>query len=97
MIRFARKLGKLDYVQKYEGIRESLKQALNSNAWDGEWFKRAFMDSGKALGSKENSECRIDSIAQSWAVISGAGEKDKVMTAISNLEKFLIDKETRYY
>lgn len=55
------------------------------------------MDSGQALGSKVNSECRIDSIAQSWAAISGAGESDKVMTAISNLEKFLIDRETRYY
>lgn len=55
------------------------------------------MDSGQTLGSKDNKECRIDSIAQSWAAISGAGDKDKVMTAISNLEKFLVDKETRNY
>lgn len=55
------------------------------------------MDSGQVLGSNGNTECRIDSIAQSWAAISGAGETQKVMDAISNLEKFLIDEETRYY
>ena len=65
------------------GMEDGIKEPL--------WMMEMF------FGSMANEECRIDSIAQSWAVISGAGEKDKVMTAISNLEKFLIDKETRYY
>lgn len=55
---------------KYQAISEKLKKALNSNAWDGRWYKRAFMDDGNVLGSMQNEECRIDSIAQSWSVIS---------------------------
>ena len=58
-------------------IKEKLKKALNTNGWDGRWFKRAFMDDGNTLGSMENDECRIDSIAQSWSVISNAGDNDK--------------------
>jgi cyclic beta-1,2-glucan synthetase len=47
--------------------------AVEAHGWDGEWYRRAFFDDGTPLGSAENDECRIDSIAQSWAVISGAG------------------------
>lgn len=86
-------LGKTEYVQKYDGIKENLKSALNSNAWDGDWFKRAFCDDGTILGSKDNKECRIDSIAQSWAVISHAGDMDKAYTAMESLEKYLMDKD----
>lgn len=88
---------KLEYVQKYEGIKASLKFALNEASWDGEWFKRAFTDNGKVLGSKENEECKIDSIAQSWSAISGAGYLDKAKFAMDSLEKRLIDKNARYY
>lgn len=56
---------------------EKLKRALNSSGWDGRWFRRAFMDDGNVLGSMQNEECRIDSIAQSWSVISEAGDNDK--------------------
>ena len=59
-----------ELAQKYEQIMEKLKRALNSNGWDGRWFKRAYMDDGNILGSIQNEECRIDSIAQSWSVIS---------------------------
>ena len=52
---------------------------------------------GRALGSKDNSECRIDSIAQSWAAISGAGDSDKVKTALNSLEQHLVNKEARNY
>ena len=57
-------------AQKYEQVMEKLKRALNTNGWDGRWYKRAFMDDGHILGSIQNDECRIDSIAQSWSVIS---------------------------
>jgi hypothetical protein len=50
---------------------ELLSQAIEANAWDGEWYLRAFYDDGSPLGSHENIECQIDSIAQSWAVLSG--------------------------
>lgn len=88
---------KPEYVQKYEGVKNSLKSALNGVSWDGEWFKRAFTDAGMTLGSKENEECKIDSIAQSWSAISSAGDVDKAKTAMDSLEKRLIDKSARYY
>lgn len=84
--------GKLEYVKKYEGIKEKLKIALNEKAWDGSWYKRAFMDDGQVLGSNTNDECKIDSIAQSWAAISNAGEEEKTRIAIESLEKYLMDK-----
>ena len=53
---------------------EELARALEAHAWDGDWYLRAFYDDGSRLGSHENIECQIDSIAQSWAVLSGAGD-----------------------
>lgn len=52
---------------------------------------------GKVLGSKNNMECKIDSIAQSWATISSAGDADKTLVAIESLEKYLVNKEVRNY
>lgn len=78
---------------KYEQIMQQLKKALNANAWDGRWFKRAFMDDGSTLGSMENDECRIDSIAQSWSIISNAGDNDKKYISMESLENHLVDRE----
>jgi cellobiose phosphorylase len=74
--------------------RESAKLKLNLNlhGWDGEWFRRAYFDDGTPLGSSENSECRIDSIAQSWSVLSGAGEAQKSLQAMDSLGKYLVRK-----
>lgn len=80
-------------AQKYEEIKNNLKRALNTNGWDGRWYKRAFMDDGNVLGSMENEECRIDSIAQSWSVISKAGDNDKKYISMESLENHLIDRE----
>ena len=80
-------------IEKYEKIKENLKESLNENGWDGRWFKRAFMDDGEPIGSMENEECRIDSISQSWGVISGAAENIKQYTAMESLESYLVDKE----
>ena len=87
--------GKKDYhlSEKYEQIKNNLKKALNTNGWDGRWYKRAFMDDGNVLGSMENEECRIDSIAQSWSVISKAGDNDKKYISMESLENHLIDRE----
>jgi len=79
--------------EKYEEIKNNLKKALNTNGWDGRWYKRAFMDDGNVLGSMENEECRIDSIAQSWSVISKAGDNDKKYISMESLENHLIDRE----
>ena len=80
-------------IEKFEKIKLDLKKALNTKGWDGRWFKRAFMDDGSALGSMENEECRIDSIAQSWSIISNAGDNDKKYISMESLENHLIDKE----
>ena len=77
----------------YEIIKNNLKKALNTNGWDGRWYKRAYTDNGDILGSMENDECRIDSIAQSWSVISGAGDNDKKYISMQSLENHLIDRE----
>ena len=83
----------IELAKKYEEIMEKLKRALNSSGWDGRWFRRAFMDDGNVLGSMQNEECRIDSIAQSWSVISEAGDNDKKYISMESLENHLIDKE----
>lgn len=85
--------GEEERAKRYEEIAEKLRKALNTNAWDGRWYKRAFMDSGDALGSIENEECKIDSISQSWATISNAGDNDKKYIALESLENHLVDRE----
>lgn len=80
-------------IKQYEDIMQKLKKALNTNAWDGRWFRRAYMDNGDPIGSMENEECRIDSISQSWGVISDAADNDKKYISMESVENFLIDKE----
>lgn len=80
-------------IEQFEKIKMQLKKALNTNGWDGRWYKRAFMDDGNVLGSMENDECRIDSIAQSWSIISKAGDNDKKYISMESLENHLVDKE----
>jgi len=63
---------------------------LQKHAWDGEWYLRAFFDDGTPLGSKSNPECQIDSIAQSWAVLSGAGDDNLNGKAMASLYKNLV-------
>ena len=62
----------------------------SSTAWDGDWYRRAYFDDGTPLGSAVNAECRIDSIAQSWAVISGAGEPSRAARAMAAVEEYLV-------
>ncbi|WP_146006400.1 GH36-type glycosyl hydrolase domain-containing protein [Cohaesibacter celericrescens] len=72
-----------------------LTAAIEETAWDGEWYVRAFDDAGETWGSKSSEECQIDSIAQSWSVISGAGQADHARTAIQSANKHLIQLEDR--
>ena len=80
-------------ARKYEEMQNKLKKALNTNAWDGRWYRRAYMDDGNILGTIGNEECRIDSIAQSWSVISNAGDNDKKYISMDSLENHLVDRE----
>ena len=84
----------LEKTEQYKKIAKQLQINLNTNAWDGRWFKRAFADNGDVYGSMENEECRIDSIAQSWSVISGTGDEEKQKQAMESLENHLVDAES---
>jgi cyclic beta-1,2-glucan synthetase len=68
----------------------ALKAALERDGWDGEWYRRAYFDDGTPLGSKLNDECRIDSIAQSWGVMSGAAEPSRVARAMAAVDQQLV-------
>jgi len=69
---------------------EQLSKNLESNAWDGNWYLRAYYDDGSRLGSNENNECQIDSIAQSWAVLSGAADPERAAIAMQSVNRLLV-------
>lgn len=77
-----------DYIKMQEFIRENLEK----NAWDGGWYRRAYFDNGTPLGSRENDECKIDSLAQSWSIISKAGKEERTIEAMEAVDKYLVDK-----
>ena len=80
--------------EKWEAHRKKLKEGLEKNGWDGEWYRRAYFDDGTPLGSANNEECRIDSISQSWAVLSGAGRNDRALQSMSKVMEFLVNKKS---
>ncbi|HSO23982.1 MAG TPA: protein ndvB, partial [Chondromyces sp.] len=82
-------------AQRWRNAVASLQSRLEAEAWDGEWYKRAFFDDGTPLGSAANDECRIDSIAQSWAVISGAGDPQRARRAMESVEHHLVRRDDR--
>jgi cyclic beta-1,2-glucan synthetase len=67
-----------------------LQHALERDAWDGDWYRRGYFDDGTPLGSASSTECRIDSIAQSWAVISGAAKPIRKARAMAAVEEHLV-------
>ncbi len=69
--------------------------AVEAHGWDGDWYRRAYFDDGTPLGSAGSEECRIDSIAQSWSVISGAGDPERGARAMRSLEKHLVREDAR--
>ncbi|OGD16307.1 MAG: cyclic beta 1-2 glucan synthetase [Candidatus Aminicenantes bacterium RBG_16_66_30] len=64
---------------------ETVRQSAETNAWDGRWYRRAYFDDGRALGSAANAECQIDSLPQSWAVISGAAAQPRARRAMESV------------
>ncbi|MCW3088730.1 MAG: NdvB, partial [Sediminibacterium sp.] len=82
------------FIERIRQTAVTLKESIAGSAWDGEWYRRAYFDDGTPLGSSVNEECRIDSIAQSWSVLSGAGDADRTKTAMASADKYLVNKET---
>lgn len=72
-----------------------LQTALEAEAWDGKWYRRGYFDDGSPLGSASNSECQIDSIAQSWAVLSGAAAPERAARAMASLDERLIRRDDK--
>ncbi len=70
-----------------------IRKNLNKNCWDGEWYLRAWFDNGTPLGSSDNAECQIDSIAQSWSVLSGAGDADRMRIAMDSVDSRLVRRK----
>src|SRR5690606_9292911 len=63
--------------------------------WDGDWFIRAWFDNGVPIGSAINDECKIDSIAQSWSVLSGAADPERSRIAMESAYTYLVNRESR--
>src|SRR6202034_719599 len=82
--------GERERAERWRVHVSLLKAALEREGWDGEWYRRAYFDDGTPLGSAQNDECRIDSIAQSWGVISGAAEPGRAARAMEALERQLV-------
>ena len=74
-VQWMRQRGDDENVEKYTAEAKRLRAAVEEHAWDGAWYRRAFFDDGQPLGSHENTECRIDSLSQSWAIIAGADQE----------------------
>ncbi|WP_425435446.1 GH36-type glycosyl hydrolase domain-containing protein [Luteimonas chenhongjianii] len=71
----------------------ALRRNLDAHAWDGSWYRRAWFDDGTPIGSRASDECRIDSVSQSWSVLSGAGEPGRARQAMEALDTHLVKRE----
>ena len=80
-------------AERWRAEAERLRAALEEHAWDGRWYRRAYFDDGTPLGSAENEECRIDGIAQSWAVISGAALPERARQAVASADEMLVRQD----
>ncbi|WP_192929721.1 GH36-type glycosyl hydrolase domain-containing protein [Alkaliphilus serpentinus] len=86
-------MGDTERTQRYDKIADDIAKAIEKNAWDGNWYIRAFYDDGSPLGSSKNTECIIDSLGQSWSIISGGGSNERIMQAMKSVEDYLIRRE----
>ena len=91
----ARAYGDADFAEFCEHQAQELRTSIEASAWDGAWYKRAWFDDGTVLGSASNSECQIDSIAQSWSVLSGAAPTDRAQRAMNSLDQRLVHRDTQ--
>ncbi len=93
--RIAELRGEGERAARWRTGADALRGSLEREAWDGEWYRRAYFDDGTPLGAAANDECRIDSISQSWAVLSGAGDRKRARRAMESVEHHLVRREDR--
>ena len=89
----ARSRGETERAQRWEIAAHGWRSALQGDAWDGQWYKRAFFDDGTPLGTQTDTECRIDLIAQAWSVISNAAPAAFRRMALEAVERKLVDRK----
>ncbi|HXT67691.1 MAG TPA: protein ndvB, partial [Nitrospiraceae bacterium] len=89
----ARLRGDLCFAQRCQTEGADLRQNIEQHGWDGHWYRRAYFDDGSPLGSASNQECQIDSIAQSWSVLSGAGDATRSRIAMGAVDRRLIRRD----
>jgi cyclic beta-1,2-glucan synthetase len=90
MVPLCQQMDDPDQAHAYRDQAQRLKATLDTQAWDGHWYRRAYYDDETPLGSAQNQECQIDSIAQSWSVLSGAGDPDRVVQAMNAVAEHLV-------
>jgi cyclic beta-1,2-glucan synthetase len=78
-------------VDRYTAYRDRLRDVLNTAGWDGGWYRRAYYDNGRPVGSSSSDECQIDVLAQAWAVISHVAPQDRAELAMRAAEERLVD------
>ena len=91
----AQQFGDDDFARRCDEHVKLLSDSLEKSAWDGAWYRRAWFDDGQPLGSSANDDCRIDSIAQSWSVLSGVGSLKRQRLAMQALDRYLVKPEIR--
>jgi cellobiose phosphorylase len=81
------------FAERCEAEAARLRRNIHDHGWDGRWYRRAYFDDGTPLGSAGNAECQIDSIAQSWSVLSGAGDPERSRLAMNALDQRLVRRD----
>ncbi|HEY5293588.1 MAG TPA: glycosyl hydrolase family 65 protein, partial [Burkholderiales bacterium] len=89
----ARMRSDTSFAERCQTEAAQLRQNIERNGWDGEWYRRAYFDDGTPLGSASNAECQIDSIAQSWSVLSGAADAGRSRMAMAAVDKRLVRRD----
>ena len=89
----SRAMGDTSFAEFCQAELIQLSQNIEQNCWDGQWYRRAWFDDGTPLGAASNTECRIDSISQSWSVLSGAGEAGRSRQAMQAVSEHLIRRK----
>ncbi|MGA8259042.1 MAG: glucoamylase family protein [Arenicellales bacterium] len=89
----ARLRGDAAFAERCRREGSTLRRHIEQHGWDGAWYRRAYFDDGTPLGSAGNAECQIDSISQSWSVLSGGGKYERARTAMNSLDRRLVRRE----
>lgn len=92
-IPLCQEMGDMDAAGDFSRRAQELRLSIEDSAWDGNWYIRAFFDDGTPLGAASSTECKIDSLAQTWSVLSGAGDMERASKAMQSLENYLVMEE----